>query len=345
MQITTDVDLQSFNTLAVPSTAEHFVQVRSSADLDDALKWARESRCAVHVIGGGSNVVLREHLKGLTLLIHLQGRDVLTQSDRDVCIRVGAGENWHDFVVWCLAHEFYGLENLALIPGTVGAAPVQNIGAYGVEVAQFIEQVEGVVQTTGEFFRLSGQECDFAYRDSCFKRSDASPRVITHVVFRLPRLFQPNLQYPALADELEGQQVTAANIFASVCRIRSAKLPDPARLPNCGSFFKNPVIAQAQFEKLHTLYPLMPSFAPGTVGVSPTAERYRKIAAGWLIDQLGWRGQTRLGVSVHHAQALVLTNAGRRPADAVLGLARDIQCSVKERFDVALELEPQVMGN
>lgn len=345
MHIATDVDLQPFNTLAAPSTAENFLQVRNSADLRDALDWARERRCATHLIGGGSNVVLRKRLAGLTLQIHIQGRDIIAMSDSDVCIRVGAGENWHDFVVWCLAHEFYGLENLALIPGTVGAAPVQNIGAYGVEVAQFIERVEGVAQNSGESFSLSAKDCCFAYRDSRFKHSGGEPLVITHVIFRLPRLFQPNLEYPALADELEDEEVTAPNVFATVCRIRSAKLPDPAQLPNCGSFFKNPVVSKEHYEQLHNLYPLMPSFAPGSLKISPSPTLYRKIAAGWLIDQLGWRGQTRLGVSVHHAQALVLTNIGRRPAEAVLGLARDIQYSVKERFDIDLELEPQIMGD
>lgn len=342
MQVATNVSLQPFNTLAAPSTADYFLQIDALEDIDQALSWARQHDCTISIIGGGSNVLLCERIEGLTLRIHLLGKDILSGSDTEARVRVGAGENWHDFVVWCLARQFYGLENLALIPGTVGAAPVQNIGAYGVEVAQFIERVEGVSQWSGKPFSLAANECGFAYRDSRFKQDDSEPLMITHVVFRLPRRFVPNLQYPALADEMEGYPLSAPNIFAAVCHIRSAKLPDPAQLPNCGSFFKNPIVSQERFQRLLAVYPQMPSFSLGATPSSSTY--YRKLAAAWLIEQAGWRGKTRFGVSVHQGQALVLTNANRRPAAAMLALARDIQASVVQQFGVQLELEPQVLG-
>lgn len=340
MGIDSNVDLQRLNTLAVPSRAEHFLRVGTLADLDYALSWARKRAAPTHVIGGGSNVVLRAHLAGLSLQIALQGREILDANDHYVEIRVGAGEVWHDFVIWCLTQEFYGLENLALIPGTVGAAPVQNIGAYGVEVAQFIERVEGVELSSGKTFVLSARDCRFAYRDSLFKQDSKRQRVITHVVFRLRRRHLPNVEYPALRAELGDRAATAQNVFAAVCRVRAAKLPDPAQLPNCGSFFKNPIVGAAQFDRLSDLYPQMPSYEV----VDASAQAFRKVAAGWLIDQVGWRGQSRFGVSVHHAQALVLTNANKCDATAVLALAQEVRDSVQQQFAVTLELEPQVMG-
>lgn len=341
MRVATNVDLQPFNTLAVPSRAEYFLQVCSLEQLIDALTWAGEKDVPIHLLGGGSNVILPRHIAGLTLQIHVMGREVISDTGSEgVCIRVGAGESWHDFVVWCLARKFYGLENLALIPGTVGAAPVQNIGAYGVEVAQLIESVEGVELVSGAPFVLSAEECRFSYRDSLFKHDLNKRRIITHVVFRLRRTFTPILDYPALAVELKGKADTAQNTFAAVCRIRSAKLPDPARLPNCGSFFKNPIITKAHFQHLYDQYPQMPSYS-----VSAESEQsYRKVAAAWLIDQAGWRGQCHFGVSVHHAQALVLTNANRCDAHAVLALADAIRESVQQRFTVTLDLEPQILG-
>lgn len=343
MRVASDFNLQPFNTLAIPSRAEYFLQVRSLEELNGALTWAGERGIPVHILGGGSNIILRGYIAGLTIQMHIMGREVINgtgNEEEGVRIRVGAGENWHDFVVWCLAKEYHGLENLALIPGTVGAAPVQNIGAYGVEIAQWVERVEGIELASGESFALSAEECRFSYRDSLFKMDIGKRRIITHVLFDLQRTYAPNLHYPALAMELKGKPETARNTFAAVCRIRTSKLPDPNLLPNCGSFFKNPIVTKAHFDDLCDEYPQMPSY-----GVSGQSEQsYRKLAAGWLIDQAGWRGQSRFGVSVHHAQALVLTNVNRCDAHAILALADAIRESVQRRFAVTLELEPQILG-
>lgn len=340
MQVQNDIDLQPLNTLAVPARAQHFLSVHNLAQLHAARDWAAQAKCAIHIIGGGSNLVLGAQVMGLTLQMQLKGREVVARSGDQTLLRVGAGENWHEFVSWCLHHHLYGLENLALIPGTVGASPVQNIGAYGVEVAQVIEQVEGIDLDSGEPFALSAQDCCFGYRDSIFKRAGNERRVITHVLFRLSAKSAVNLEYPALAAELGGEEPTPRNVFAAVCRIRSSKLPDPASIPNCGSFFKNPVVTECLFRNLSAAHPAMPSFAVAV----PTPDAYRKLAAAWLIDQCGWKGRSRYGVAVHHAQALVLTNINRCGSESVLALARDIQAEVMQRFNVVLELEPKLIG-
>lgn len=336
-----EVNLQPHNTLAVPATAECFCSITSLADLQTALAAAKAVNLPIHILGGGSNLVLRPRLSGLVVHMGIKGRDILTRTETEATMRVGAGENWHELVKWCLNEGFHGLENLALIPGTVGAAPVQNIGAYGVEIFRFIDRVEGLTLPDGEWTSLSAAECEFAYRDSVFKNRLQGRFVITAVVLRLPVSFRPEIAYPALRDALEGE-VSAQAVFEAVCRVRRSKLPDPSVIPNCGSFFKNPVVAWPKYEQLLRQYPAMPSYE-----VSPSfgTEPQRKLAAAWLIDQAGWRGREFGPIKIHEQQALVLTNPKRASAEAVLAAAEAIRTDVEARFGIELEMEPQVFGH
>ena len=341
MQIQRDVDLQPLNTLAVPAKAERFCAVTTLAELQETLVVVRKEHWQLHVLGGGSNVVLRPQLGGLVLQMDITGREILARSAVDVTLKVGAGENWHTLVEYCLKKGFHGLENLALIPGTVGAAPVQNIGAYGVEICRFIDRIEGLSLPNGKPVSLTAAECEFAYRDSIFKNRWRGQFIITAVILRLPLMFSPEISYPALREALVGD-VTAQAVFDAVCRVRRSKLPDPHIIPNCGSFFKNPLVPWARYESLQRQFPLMPSYAAAQV---PGAEPARKLAAAWLIDQAGWRGRVFKQVKVHEHQALVLTNPDRVDADAVLATAEAIRIDVQTRFGVDLEMEPQIFGD
>ncbi len=341
MRLQREVDLQSFNTLAVPATAERLCPVDTVEDLREALVLVRDEHLPLHVLGGGSNVVLRSRLEGLVLHMCIKGREVLALTETHATVKVGAGEHWHHLVEWCLGRGFYGLENLALIPGTVGAAPVQNIGAYGVEIHRFIERVEGLALPGGEPVSLNAEECEFAYRDSVFKHRLRDRFIITAVVLRLPLQFSPEVSYPALREQLTGD-ITARAVFDAVCHVRRSKLPDPQLIPNCGSFFKNPIVPWSLFQTLQSGYPSMPSYdVPQKSGAAPM----RKLAAAWLIDQAGWRGRVFQQIKVHEHQALVLTNPARVEATAVLAAAEAIRHDVMGRFGVAMEMEPQVFGS
>ncbi len=337
-----NVDLQAFNTLAVPSSVQFFCVANSQTEVQDSILWSKKEGHRLQVLGGGSNVILAESIQGLILKPAIKGREILSQTGSEALIRFGAGEDWHETVTWCLQQGLYGLENLALIPGTLGAAPVQNIGAYGVEVSHFVTEVEYIHRVTGEIKLLRGEECQFAYRESIFKGELKEIAIITHVTLRLATQFMPDSSaYPALAQELAKLDVVNAQVvFDAVCRIRSQKLPDPNEIPNCGSFFKNPVVSDSQFKELKAKYPQIPSYSTGQA-LSGGDGLGRKLAAAWLIDQAGWKGLSKYGVAVHDKQALVLTNPNRRGSERVLMLAAVIIKSVEERFGVLLVAEPQ----
>jgi UDP-N-acetylmuramate dehydrogenase len=342
MQIQPDWDLQPLNTLAVPARAEFFCAAQTEPELLEALEWVRQRHMPLHLLGGGSNLVLAPRLPGLTLQVGLRGKTLLEETEESVLLRVSAGESWHQLVVWCLAQGYYGLENLALIPGTVGAAPVQNIGAYGVEISRFVAEVETLGRNDGARLVLSNRNCEFSYRDSLFKQQLRNRQVITSVTLRLSRRPQLETSYPALREALSGE-ITPQSVFDAVCRIRREKLPDPALIPNCGSFFKNPIVPMSLYEALHQRHPDIPSYSAGSVSRS-SSEPERKLAAAWLIDRAGWKGREYKGTRVHGHQALVLTNPNRLPAGAVLELAHEIQQSVRTCFGVTLELEPELLG-
>jgi UDP-N-acetylmuramate dehydrogenase len=331
--------MQKRNTLRFESSARAFVNVSSEEELRGALDWARNNKAHVIPLGQGSNVVLAGDLNALVIHQEMQGREVLDEDDRAVVIRISAGENWHSLVQWSLSQGYYGLENLALIPGTVGAAPIQNIGAYGVELSSFVRSVQAFSVSQSEQFKLSASECGFAYRDSVFKRELQDECVVTSVDFVLSK--EPDVQcaYPTLRAYLNQQNIskpTPMDIFNSVVAIRSSRLPDPATCPNAGSFFKNPVLDNEQFQDVLKLAPSIPHY--------PQANGTIKVAAAWLIEQCGWKGARVESVGVHREHALVLVNYDCDDGKRLLGLADEIKQSVFDFCGLQLEIEPRVYG-
>lgn len=332
------VSLKGYNTLGVDVAARFFVAVQSLEQLQDALAWAQQRKVAVFLLGGGSNLVLTADLDMLVIHLQLQGISILSEDAEYARIEVQAGENWHAFVQWSLAQGFSGLENLSLIPGNVGAAPVQNIGAYGVELKDHLESVFFYDRETQQTQRLITAECQFAYRDSLFKR-ESGRRVILSVIFKLPKVAVLRLDYGDLQGYLAKQQVmqpTPQDVSRAVCEVRAEKLPDPSKLANTGSFFKNPVVSAAHAKQLKQSYPNIVNFAQ--------ADGQVKLAAGWLIDQAGWKGVRQGDAGVHAKQALVLVNYGTATGKQILELAGQIQADILQRFAVELEIEPNVIG-
>lgn len=332
-----EVNLQNYNTLAVPARARYFVSLTDSDQLPEALAFAREHDLPLLVLGGGSNIVLREDFPGLVLHLNWRGRELIHSDDEFYWLKVAAGENWHQLVLYCLEQGYWGMENLALIPGSVGAAPIQNIGAYGVELKDLFAELEAWEIQSGKSVVFDTRACEFGYRDSVFKNSLRDRYIITSVTFKLRRQSKVVLSYPALKAALPDRPVEdigPRELAEAVCRLRQEKLPDPAQTPNAGSFFKNPIVETRQFQRLQQDYPELVSY--------PVDDRRVKLAAAWLIDQAGWKGVTQGPVAVHSEQALVLTNPGRAMGSEVLALAERIQQSVKEKFGVQLEPEPRI---
>ena len=338
LSIQEQVSLRPYNTLAIDVAAGFFVAVQSLAQLQEALTWAKQQELAVLLLGGGSNLVLTADLNALVIHLQLCGIKVLSEDADFAHIEVQAGENWHAFVQWSLAQGFNGLENLSLIPGNVGAAPVQNIGAYGVELKDHLQSVLVYDRETLQTQRLSAEQCQFAYRDSLFKR-ESGRRVILSVIFKLPKQAELQLDYGHLRNYLAEQQILqpkAQDVSRAVCAIRAEKLPDPAQLANAGSFFKNPVVSAEHAEQLKQAYPHIVCFAQDDGQV--------KLAAGWLIEQAGWKGVRQGDAGVHAKQALVLVNYGTATGGQILELAAQIQADIHQRYAVELEIEPNVIG-
>jgi UDP-N-acetylmuramate dehydrogenase len=328
--------LRAHNTFGFDVRARFACRIESEADLTEAVRDPRASGLPKLVLGGGSNIVLTRDYDGLVLLVALRGRRTVREDADAWYVEAAAGENWHEFVAWTLDAGMPGLENLALIPGTVGAAPIQNIGAYGLEMAERCVSVRAVEMATGTVTEFGAADCAFGYRDSFFKREGRDRYLITAVTFRLPKAWQPNAGYADLSRALGERGLSGAPdaraIFDAVVAVRRAKLPDPRLLGNAGSFFKNPVIEAPQFDALLAREPQIVSYrqADGRV----------KLAAGWLIDQCGWKGRALREAAVHDRQALVLVNRGGATGADILELAQAIQRDVAARFGVALEQEP-----
>ncbi len=332
------VNLQPFNTLAVNAQARYFIEVTSEQELSHALGWYhRQQGLPLLVLSGGSNIILSGDFEGLVLHMAIEGRQLLSLDEEHVHICFGGGENWHQLVESCLDEGYYGLENLALIPGYIGAAPIQNIGAYGVELCDVFESLTAIEIDTEQQRTFTREQCDFSYRDSAFKNRYQDKYIITSVTLRLNRLAVARVDYPALNDYLTEQGIESPNpkqVFDAVCAVRQSKLPDPAKIPNVGSFFKNPIVSLETYHALLTKFPEMVGFDMPNHKV--------KLAAGWLIDQAGWKGHKSGDVAVHDKQALVLTNPGGASGEVVMQLALRIQQDVRQRFGVKLEPEPRV---
>ncbi|OZI26785.1 UDP-N-acetylenolpyruvoylglucosamine reductase [Bordetella genomosp. 9] len=325
-------DLTPLNTFGLVSKAAAYVRIVSPAQLP-ALSRLAQAHGGAFVLGGGSNVVLPSTMEGLVAHMAIPGIRLVEARGDAWIVEAGGGESWHGFVDACLRNGWDGLENLALIPGTVGASPVQNIGAYGVELDQRFLGLTAWDIARGERVEMSARDCRFAYRDSRFKHDAPGRWAIVSVRFALPRPWQPVLDYPdlrthpALADA-----VSARAIFDAVCAIRRQKLPDPAVIGNAGSFFKNPIVTAAQHAVLSDRFPGLVSY--------PQADGRYKLAAGWLIDQCGWKGRSLGPVGVHDRQALVLVNRGGARAADIMALANAIRADVQARYGVDLEPEP-----
>lgn len=336
MDIIANADLRPFNTFGLPARARYFAELTDAARLPELCALPFFEREKVLWLGGGSNIILRGDYPGLAVRLANRGIRETRRAPGHVWLEAQAGENWHGFVRHTLALGLNGLENLSLIPGTVGASPVQNIGAYGVEAKDLIDTVNCYDLAEHRFVSLANADCRFAYRDSLFKREGRGRYVITSVVFKLAERFTPRTAYGDLADVLAascpGREITAADVSDAVCRIRRAKLPDPARLGNAGSFFKNPAVPAAQAAALAAAHPALPRY--------PQSDGTVKLAAGWLIEQCGLKGRSIGGAAVHDKQALVLVNTGRATAADVAALAALVQNTVAERFGVELESEP-----
>ena len=329
-----DVNLQNLNTFGLSARARYFHTLNEPQNLPALCAFAERNGLPLLILGGGSNLVLTKDYPGLVIHINLRGRQVLADSATHHLVEIAAGENWHDTVDWLTHHDYPGLENLALIPGTVGAAPIQNIGAYGLEVAERLHSVRYFDYTTQTETTLLTADCDFGYRDSIFKHSLRGRAIILSVTFALPLVWQGISNYRDLADNLTGP-ITPHNIFNTVVRIRQQKLPDPKVLGNVGSFFKNPIVAHDTAASLLATHPHCPHY--------PQADGTTKLAAGWLIEQAGWKGKPLGAVGVHERQALVLVNLGGATGREVLALAAQIQRDVFAHFSIMLELEPFVI--
>jgi UDP-N-acetylmuramate dehydrogenase len=330
-----DISLQPFNTFGIEARARHFVHCHSVEDVAFALAFARDAGLPHLVLGGGSNVLLTRDFPGVVLRIGMRGIACIADTADAVLVRAAAGEPWHGLVAHALDAGWNGLENLSLIPGTVGAAPIQNIGAYGVELESVFDHLEACEIATGATVRFDRAACAFGYRDSVFKRGACDRYVILAVVLRLPKGRAPAFDYQDLRAAFAQRGIvapTAREVSEAVIAIRRAKLPDPAVLGNAGSFFKNPVVEADKYEALKLFY-------PGLVGYSQPDGRV-KLAAGWLIEQAGWKGRALGDAAVHERQALVLVNRGRASAGDVAALARAIMLDIRARFGVELESEP-----
>ncbi|WP_020210363.1 UDP-N-acetylmuramate dehydrogenase [Gilvimarinus chinensis] len=333
-----EFNLARFNTLASPVTTRAYVSVASREDIVEAIGVAKEQKLPIVPLGGGSNVVLTDHLNALVVHVNLRGIELVGESDTEVWVRAQAGENWHEFVQYCLNMGWYGLENLSLIPGSVGAAPIQNIGAYGVELESVFAELTAIELASQLPVTFTADGCGFGYRDSVFKGRLKDQYLICDVTFKLQKTPQLVLGYPALAERLAGipeADITPQQVSEAVCAIRREKLPAPEHTPNAGSFFKNPMVSQAQFDTLKQRH-------PNIVGYPDAESMQVKLAAGWLIDNAGFKGVSRNSAAVHSEQALVLTNPGKQSAQYVLELAEHIQAAVLERYGVALEVEPRI---
>ena len=327
--------LRARNSFGFDVLAEQAYSITDAEQIGAVMEAIQAANLPWRVLGGGSNVVLPPTLSGVTLLMDIAGQAITQQDASGAVVSVGAGVNWHDFVIWTLDQSLPGLENLALIPGTVGAAPIQNIGAYGVEVGEYIQLIEAYDCHSKSLVNLPASDCAFSYRNSIFK-AHPNRYIITRVHFYLPAVWTPRLRYADLAAAFANRHTpTAEEVMVAVCKIRNRKLPDPKLIGNAGSFFQNPIVEKAQYLALLEQFPELVSYTEGDEDSGK-----RKLAAGWMIDRCGFKGLRNGAVGVYQHQALVLVNHGGGTADSVLALAKTIQDKVQNTFGVTLAIEP-----
>ena len=335
MNIQQNISLKPYNTFGIDAIASRFVSVDCFFSLQEILTQEKD----VFLLSGGSNMLLTKNINKLVVHINITGISIDRENENDVHITVNAGEDWHDFVLWCISQNYGGLENLSLIPGHVGTSPIQNIGAYGVEVKDVITKVEGIDISTTKRVEFSNADCAFGYRNSIFKNELKGKVVITSVSFKLSKKqHQLNTSYGAIEQELAAKNIlkpSLKNISDAVIKIRKSKLPDPKEIGNSGSFFKNPIISKEQFLALQKANTSMPSYA--------VSENEIKIPAGWLVEQSGFKGKRFGDAGVHDKQALVLVNYGNASGKEIHQLAKKIQETVFKNFKISLEIEVNII--
>lgn len=337
-KIHSQFDLKPYNTFQLPALAEYFVQVSSTDELQTLLtepKWQAQSK---FVLGGGSNLLFTQNLSGLVIGMQILGKTLVAEDDTSVTLKVGAGENWHQLVLYCVEHGYAGVENLALIPGTVGAAPIQNIGAYGVELKDSFVSLDAIDLQAGHTAQFSYSDCLFGYRDSIFKSTQRGQYAITSVTLKLHKQPIYHTDYGIIQKTLEEMGIDSLSIDAicqAVIKIRQEKLPDPKVIGNAGSFFKNPVVDQSTFKQLLREHPELPHYA--------VSETQVKLPAAWLIEQCGFKGKRVGNVGIHEHQALVLVNHGGGTGQEIKDLSLQIQTSVQQQFDITLVPEVTIL--
>lgn len=334
--------LKAYNTFGIEATAQYFSSFNSAEQLDDLLESRKfiphYSSLITFILGGGSNILLTKNVEGLVLKNEIKGIEKIKEDENYIYLKAGAGENWHQLVLYCINNNLAGVENLSLIPGNVGASPMQNIGAYGVELKDVFFELEAFSLHEKKLVKFALADCEFGYRESIFKRKFKDQFVILNVTYRLNKIPHFNTSYGAIEQELQTMGVQHLNIQAisnAVINIRSGKLPDPAIIGNAGSFFKNPEIDANQFALLKTSFPGMIGYILDNGNV--------KLAAGWLIEQCGWKGYRKGDAGCHAKQALVLVNYGNAKGSDILHLSEDIITSVEDKFNVLLEREVNII--
>ena len=338
MDFEKNISLRKLNTFGINVKCKFYCKVQSEKEMVSVINSEEYNNNSHLILSGGSNVLFLKDYEGLIIQNEIKGKQITEEKSESTILRVGAGENWHQFVLWSIKNGLSGLENMALIPGNVGASPMQNIGAYGVEVKDFIVSVEGVNLDTKEAFILKNSECNFEYRDSIFKHELKEKVIITHVNFELSKTPINNIKYGAIKEEIRnlGLPVSTESICKAVINIRTRKLPNPEVIGNIGSFFKNPVISTSEFLKIQKQYSEIVGYK-----VSDTET---KVAAGWLIDQCGWKGYRKGDAGVHKNQALVLVNHGNATGEEIISLSKEIQQSVKDKFKIDIHPEVNIIG-
>jgi len=337
MKLFQNYPLQDITTFHAKVFAKYYTVFSSVEFLKQILSSPEVKSMPFIILGGGSNVLFTGDFNGVIIRNAIEGIEVVKEDEGYVFIKASAGEKWHDVVLYCVNRNYGGIENLSLIPGTAGAGPIQNIGAYGVELKDVLQEVEAINIRTLEIRKFSNAECKFGYRDSIFKEKEKGNYIILSVTLKLNKNPKVNISYGTLSKELEGMGIilpTIKDVSNAVIKIRSGKLPDPEKLGNAGSFFKNPLIPKTQFEKIKE--------ANATIASFPATEGYTKLAAGWLIEQCGWKGKRIGDAGVHKDQALVLVNYGNATGKEIYDLSSQIINSVKEKFGVELEREVNI---
>lgn len=338
MQIEQNISLRKLNTFGMDVTARYFASVDTLESIVDANDYCAKNKLSTFILGGGSNILFTKNIDAFVIKNNIKGIEKVHEDDEYYYIKAGAGENWHEFVMYCIGKQYAGVENLALIPGNVGASPMQNIGAYGVEIKDVFHSLEAYHLYDRQAVVFSGGECAFGYRESVFKNKYRNQFIITSVTYRLKKKPDFNISYGAIEQELDKmgiKDLSLAAIANAVINIRKSKLPNPAFIGNAGSFFKNPEISSQYYSQLKKDFPSIVGYTLGNGNV--------KVAAGWLIEQCGWKGFRSGDAGCHEKQALVLVNYGHAKGEEIFTLSRDIMHSVKEKFGIHLEREVNVV--